>query len=48
MGRAYFIKYVEESKTMSVSLASPDNWSEIAQEEAKKDPIAIVRYYDTN
>ena len=26
---------------MSVSLASPDNWSEIAQEEAKKDPIAI-------
>ena len=38
---AYFIKYVEESKTMSVSLAAPDNWSEIAQEEAKKDPIAI-------
>lgn len=38
---AYFIKYEEESKTMSVSLAAPDNWSEITQEEAKKEPIMV-------
>lgn len=36
---AYFIKYDEESKTMTVSLAPPDNWSEITKEEAKKEPI---------
>ncbi|KAA6332733.1 3' 5'-cyclic adenosine monophosphate phosphodiesterase CpdA [termite gut metagenome] len=38
---AYFIKYKEESKTMSVSLAAPNNWSETTQEEAKKEPIVI-------
>lgn len=38
---AYFIKYDEESKTMTVSLAPPDNWSETTKEEAQKEPIII-------
>ncbi|KAA6365244.1 MAG: hypothetical protein EZS28_039229, partial [Streblomastix strix] len=38
---AYFIKYEEESKTMSISLVAPDNWSEITQEESKKEPMII-------
>ena len=38
---SYFVKYDEESKTMQVSLAAPDLWSESTQKEAKKDIVAI-------
>ncbi|MDD3901675.1 MAG: metallophosphoesterase [Phycisphaerae bacterium] len=38
---SYFVKFEEESKIMSVSLAAPDNWSESTQHESKKDIIAI-------
>ncbi len=38
---SYFVKFEEESKIMSVSLATPNNWPESTQEESKKDIIAI-------
>jgi len=38
---SYFVKYEEESKIMSISLTAPDNWSEVVQEEAKKEPMVI-------
>lgn len=38
---SYFIKYSKESKLMSVSLSSPDNWSEAAHEESRKETKQI-------